>query len=32
MINNKLKLAVAYFDRITIQYFLLLPTDVCVDF
>ena len=32
MINNKVKLAVTSFDRITRQYFVLLPTDVCVDF
>ena len=33
MINNKVKLAVTYFDRITRrQYFLLLPRDVCIDF
>ena len=32
MINNKVKLAVTSFDRIIRQYFLLLPTDVCVDF
>ena len=32
MINNKVKLAVTSFDRITRQYLLLLPTDVCVDF
>ena len=28
----KVKLVVTLFDRITRQYFLLMPTDVCVDF
>ena len=33
MINNKVKLAVTYLDRITRrQYFLLLPRAVCVNF
>ena len=32
IINDNVRLAVTYFDRITRQDFLLLPRDVSVDF